>query len=142
MIQAKLGNKVKIDFTGTLENGEIFATTKHYEPLEITIGKGETFQKFEENIIGMQAGDTKKIIIEPDDGFGHRSNELIYQVKKTSLPKEIIPAIGEKLHIKMEDGKELDLYITEMDDTTVTLDANYPLAGKTLAFDVELLEIT
>ena len=88
MIQAKLGDKVKIDFTATLDDGVVFATTKDHEPFELTIGSGETFQKIEEKIIGMQAGDTKKIIIEPDDGFGHRSNDLIYHMKKNRCLKK------------------------------------------------------
>ena len=141
MSRAKAGDVVKVHFTGTLDNGNIFASTKDSEPLEFTIGGGSTFQKFEEDIIGMIAGDTKKITVEPDDGFGQRDDKLVFKVDKEGGPQELMLEVGKKLQMKQENGKVVDIIVTEVDDATITLDANYPLAGKTLTFDVKLMEI-
>jgi peptidylprolyl isomerase len=141
MSRAKAGDVVKVHFTGTLDNGNIFASTKDSEPLEFTIGGGSTFQKFEEDIIGMIAGDTKKITVEPDDGFGRRDDKLVFKVDKEGGPQELMLEVGKKLQMKQENGKVVDIIVTEVDDATITLDANYPLAGKTLTFDVKLMEI-
>ena len=141
MSRAKAGDVVRVHFTGTLDNGNIFASTKDSEPLEFTIGGGSTFQKFEEDIIGMIAGDTKKITVEPDDGFGQRDDKLVFKVDKVGGPQELMLEVGKKLQMKQENGKVVDMIVTEVDDATITLDANYPLAGKTLTFDVKLMEI-
>ncbi len=141
MSRAKAGDVVRVHFTGTLDNGDVFASTKDGEPLEFTIGGGSTFQKFEEDIIGMKAGDTKKITVEPDDGFGQRDDNLIFKVDKEGVPQQFMLEVGKKLQVKQENGKVVDILVTEVDDETITLDANYPLAGKTLTFDVKLMEI-
>ncbi len=141
MSRAKAGDVVRIHFTGTLDNGNVFASTKVDEPLEFKIGDGSTFQKFEEDIIGMIAGDTKKITVEPDDGFGQRDDKLVFKVDKEGGPQELMLEVGKKLQMKQENGKVVDMIVTEVDDTTITLDAKYPLAGKTLTFDVKLMEI-
>ena len=141
MGQAKFGNKIKIDFTGKLESGEVFATTKNHEPLELEIGSGFAFKKLEEAIVGMQTGETKSIEIQPEDGFGQRDDSLVITADKVSLPKEVTPQVGLKLIAKDPSGENKKLTIIDMDETTVTLDANHPLAGETLFFDVELLEI-
>ena len=141
MSQAKLGDKVEIDFTGKLESGEVFATTKNHEPLELEIGSGFTFKKFEEAIVGMQTGDTKSIEIQPEDGFGQRDDSLVVTAYKESLPKEVTPQVGLKFQARHPSGKIANLTIVDMDETTVTLDANHPLTGKTVFFEVELLKI-
>jgi len=139
--RAKAGDVVRVHFTGTLDNGNIFASTKDDEPLEFTIGGGSTFQKFEEDIIGMKAGDTKKITVEPDDGFGQRDDNLVFKVDKEGVPQQLMLEVGKKLQVKQDNGKVVDMLVTEVDDETITLDANYPLADKTLTFDVKLKEI-
>ncbi len=141
MSRAKAGDVVRIHFTGTLKNGDVFASTKDNEPLEFRIGGGSTFLKFEEDIIGMKAGDTKKITVEPDDGFGQRDDNLVFKVDKEGVPQQFMLEVGKTLQVKQENGKVVDMLVTEVDDATITLDANYPLAGKTLTFDVKLLEI-
>ena len=141
MSRAKAGDVVRVHFTGTLDNGNIFASTKDGEPLEFTIGGGSTFQNFEEDIIGMKVGDTKKITVEPDDGFGQRDDNLVFKVDKEGEPQELMLEVGKKLQMKQENGKVVDMIVTEVEGETITLDANYPLAGKTLTFDVKLMEI-
>ena len=132
---------MKIDFTGTLESGKAFATTKNKEPVELEIGSNSSFEKLEQAIVGMQAGDTKSIEIQPEDGFGQHDGSLVMTVNKESIPKEIALQVGVKVRAKQPNGRIVNLTVTEMDDTTVTLDANHPLAGETLFFDIEVLEI-
>ena len=141
MRRAKAGDVVKIHFTGTLNDGNVFASTKDNEPLVFTIGGGSTFQKFEEDIIGMETGDTKKITVPPDDGFGQRDDKLVFKVDKDEVSQHLMLEVGKKLQVKQENGKVVDMVVAEVDDETITLDANYPLAGKTLTFEVELMEI-
>ena len=141
MSRAKAGDVVRVHFTGTLDNGNVFASTKDKEPLEFTIGGGSTFQKFEGDIIGMKTGDTKIITVEPDDGFGQRDDNLVFKVDKEGVPQQLLLEAGKKLQMKQDNGKVVDMLVTEVDNETITLDANYPLAGKTLTFDVKLMEI-
>jgi peptidylprolyl isomerase len=141
MSQAKDGDTVKVHYTGRLENGEVFGTTKDEEPLELTLGSGKIIPGFEKGIAGMEVGDTKTITVPPGEAYGQRIKELIVDIKKTDLPEDITPAIGKQLQIRQKDGNPIEVAITDMDEDTVTLDANHPLAGNTLLFEVELLEI-
>jgi peptidylprolyl isomerase len=141
MSQAKDGDTVKVHYTGRLENGEVFGTTKDEEPLELTLGSGKIIPGFEKGIAGMEVGDTKTITVPPGEAYGPRRKELIVDIKKTDLPEDITPAIGKQLQIRQKDGNPIEVAITDMDEDTVTLDANHPLAGNTLLFEVELLEI-
>lgn len=141
MSQAKDGDTVKVHYTGTLENGEVFGTTKDGEPLELTLASGKIIPGFEKGITGMEVGDTKTITVPPGEAYGPRRKELIVDIKKTDLPEDITPAIGKQLQIRQKDGNPIEVTITDMDEDTVTLDANHPLAGNTLLFEVELLEI-
>lgn len=141
MSQAKDGDTVKVHYTGRLENGEVFGTTKDEEPLELTLGSGKIIPGFEKGIAGMEVGDTKTMTVPPGEAYGPRRKELIVDIKKTDLPEDITPAIGKQLQIRQKDGNPIEVAITDMDEDTVTLDANHPLAGNTLLFEVELLEI-
>ena len=141
MSQAKNGDTVKVHYTGRLENGEVFDSSRESEPFEFTLGRGEIIPGFEKGIIGMEVGDTRTITVLPGEAYGPRSKELVAKIRKVDLPERISPAIGLQLRLQMPDGKRIDLLITDMDEDTVTLDANHPLAGNTLVFNVELVEI-
>ncbi len=141
MNQAKTGDTVKVHYTGKLEDGVVFDSSKDRPPLEFTIGGGEVIAGFENGIIGMEVGGKKTISIPPEDAYGPRREELVLYVKKTDFPDNIVPAVGQQLQVRQPNGGIIDLVVTEMNEDTVTLDANHPLAGKTLIFDVELVEI-
>jgi peptidylprolyl isomerase len=141
MSQAKDGDTVKIHYTGKLENGTVFDTSKDRQPLEFAVGNGKIIPGFEKAIIGMGVGDTKTITVQPEEAYGPSRKELIMDIKKTDLPEDITPAIGKQLQIRQKDGNPIEITITDMDEDTVTLDANHPLAGNTLVFEVELVEI-
>ena len=142
MNSAREGNKVKVHFTGRLENGEVFDTSKDREPLEFTIGTGTMMPGFEKGILGMAIGDLKTFTIVPEEAYGLRREELIATIDKSGFPHHITPELGQQLQINYDNGEFLDLAVTEMDEDTVTLDANHALAGKTLTFEVELLEFS
>jgi len=142
MRQAKCGDRVAVHYTGKLENGEVFANSKVGEPFEFTIGKGEVIPGFEKGVTSMEVGETKTITVPSAEAYGPTSEELLIQIKKSFLPENITPAIGEQLQIPQKGGNPIDVTIFDMDEDTVTLDANHPLAGITVIFNFLLVAIT
>ena len=141
MSKAKDGDKVKVHYTGQLENGDVFDSSKQRDPLEFVIGSGNVLPGFENGIIDMEVGDSKRITISPEEGYGEKREELVVTVMRNEFPDHITPAVGQQLQIKQEKGDILNVNITALDEESITLDANHPLAGHTLLFEVELMEI-
>jgi len=141
MSQAKCGDRVKVHYTGRLENGEVFADSTESKPLEFTIGKGEVIQGFEKAIIAMEVGETKTIKLPPEEAYGPRQEDLVVDVKKNSLPEDITPIIGQQLQIPQRNGKPVEVTVSDISGDTVTLDANHPLAGVTVTFTILLCAI-
>jgi peptidylprolyl isomerase len=141
MSLAKNGDKVKVHFTGKLENGKIFDSSHNSKPLEFTIGAGEMMPGFEKAILGMTTGGTKTFTVLPEEAYGSRREELVATIEKIHLPPDITPTIGQPLQITLPEGEVLDLLITSIDGDMVTIDANHPLAGEALVFEVELVGI-
>ncbi|MBW2094480.1 MAG: FKBP-type peptidyl-prolyl cis-trans isomerase [Deltaproteobacteria bacterium] len=141
MSKAKDGDKVKVHYTGQLENGDVFDSSRQRDPLEFVIGSGNVIPGFENGIIDMEVGDSKRITISSEEGYGERREELVVKVMRNEFPEHISPAVGQQLQIKQGEGDVLNVNITALDEESVTLDANHPLAGHTLLFDVELMEI-
>jgi peptidylprolyl isomerase len=110
-------------------------------PSQITIGKGETIPGLEKGLIGMEPGDAKKFTVSPEEAYGPRREELIINVKKGDLPENLEPSVGKRLQLRQPDGDFMNVTVADVKGDEVTLDANHPLAGKTLEFDVELVEI-
>jgi FKBP-type peptidyl-prolyl cis-trans isomerase 2 len=142
MGKVKDGDTVKVHYTGKLENGEVFDTSKEKEPFEFTVGKKAVIPGFETGVVGMEVGDTKTIEIAPEEAYGAKRDELVVEVKKSELPDDITPTIGQRLQIKQEGGNPIVVTITDLNEDIITLDANHPLAGYTLFFDVEVVDIT
>ncbi len=141
MSEAKNGDTVRVHYTGKLEDGTIFDSSRDRAPLEFTIGGGEVIEGFEKGIVGMSVGSTKVLSIPPEDAYGPRREDLVLFVNKSEFPEHINPTVGQQLQVRQPNGAIIDLVVTEMNEDTVTLDANHPLAGQTLIFDVELMEI-
>jgi FKBP-type peptidyl-prolyl cis-trans isomerase 2 len=141
MNQAKNGDTVKVHYTGKLEDGTVFDTSKDREPLEFTIGDGSVIPGFEKGIIGMEIGSKKIVTIPPEEAYGQRHKELILKVEKNNFPENVTPAVGMELQLKYKDKTSLRAVITDIEEERVTLDANHPLAEKTLIFDIELVKI-
>lgn len=141
MSQAKAGDKVRIHYTGKLDDGTQFDTSSGREPLEFELGAGNVIPGFDAAVEGMEVGQSKSVSIEPEEAYGPRHDQLIQQVEKSQLPDEIEPTVGMQLQSQTPDGQVMPLVVTEVADDTITVDANHPLAGKSLNFDIELVEI-
>lgn len=140
MQQAQHGDKVRIHYTGKLDDGTVFDSSRDSDPIEFTIGGGEVIPGFEEAIVGMSAGQEKTEVIEAGRAYGEHREELVFRVEKSQMPEEEIE-VGDMLRLGFPDGTSADVQVAEIDDDGVTLDANHPLAGKTLTFDLELVGI-
>jgi peptidylprolyl isomerase len=139
--QAKEGDKVKVNYTGSLEDGTVFGSLAEEGPLEFTIGERNVLPSFENAVIGMNEGDTKTVSIDPEEAFGHRKEDLIFDVERTKLPPGIDLKLGEVLRVGSDGGEDFDVIIANIDDEVVTLDGNHPLAGKVLNLEIQLVEI-
>lgn len=141
MAQAREGDKVKVNYTGSLEDGTVFGSSPEEDPLEFIIGQKKVLPSFENAVIGMKEGDTKTVSIPPEDAFGHPEEDLIFNVERTKLPAGIDLKLGKVLRVDSDTGKNFDVAITNIDDKIVTLDGNHPLAGKVLNLEIQLVEI-
>ena len=142
MDKVKNGDRVKVHYTGKLEDGNVFDSSENSPPLDFVVGSGDVMPGIENGVIGMEVGDTKTIEILTEEAFGPRRKELVVELMKSDIPKHITPTIGQRLEIRMPDDQNITVTITDMDEDTVTIDANHPLAGYTLLFDIELVEIS
>lgn len=141
MVQAKPGDTVKIHFTGKMQDDTVVESSKDRGPLEFKIGEGNVISGLEQGIIGMQIGDKKTLTISPEDAFGLPREELMVDVNKEEIPEGIKLAVGVHLNIQASDGQTFKVKVVDIKEETITLDANHPLAGVPLIFDVELVEI-
>ncbi len=143
MPKVKDGDTVKVHYTGKLtEDGTIFDSSEDREPLEFTLGEGQLIPGFEEAVIGMEEGDDTTVEIASADAYGERREDLELEVAKDDLPDEVDPQVGMQLQMQQqEDGRAIPVQITAVEDDFVKLDANHPLAGKDLTFDIELVEL-
>lgn len=150
MSQAKTGDKVKLNFTGKLEDGTIFDSSDdcmddecgcQEGPMEFIIGAGETFPALEEAVIGMRVGESRTVQLAADDGYGERNEDMVVEVSRSQLPADLVPEEGQVLELTDESGETFPVWVTAVEEESVTLDANHPLAGRDLLFELELLEI-
>lgn len=175
MAQAKNGDKVRVHYTGTLEDGSIFDSSEESEagcgdecgedcgdgcgehdndcgdhecgcggnsgPMEFVIGQGNLIPKFEAAVIGLEPGQSVKVAIPADEAYGQRAEELVAVIERSEIPAEMKPEVGDHLEVIMQDGSPMPVMVTEVTETTITLDANHPLAGCDLNFDIRLVEI-
>jgi len=142
LIKAKDGNMVKIHYTGTFDDGTVFDSSTDGEPLEFTLGKGQVIVGFEEAVICMGIGESKTIHVPADKAYGPYMKEMIAVVDRSQVPTEIEPKTGAMLDVLQENGSTISVTITEISESEVTLDANHPLAGKDLNFDIKLVGIS
>jgi len=140
-MKAKNGDKVKINYIGKLDDGSVFDTTEKNGPIECKLGEGQLIKGFEEAVIGMSKGENKSVKIPPEKAYGEHRKEGQMQVPRDHFPANIEPKAGLHLKVKTPTGQESIIMITDVSNETLTIDANHPLAGKTLNFDIELVEI-
>jgi peptidylprolyl isomerase len=142
MSQAKKGDSVKIHYTGTLEDGTVFDSSAGRDPLDFTLGSGQVIVGFDEAVLGMSIGDKKKVSIPSHKAYGEKNEDLVIEVPKDQVPPDLNPEVGQKLQMGGPNGELVVVTVVEVNDAVVILDANPPLAGKTLIFDLELVAIS
>ena len=139
MSKAKMGDTVKVDYTGWFEDGEVFDTTSDTGPLEFILGDGEVFPGIEDALVGMTIGDKKTINLVPDDAFGEHDKELIYEIDLDEFPDDFSVNVGEEIEIILND-EDYPATVVEIKDETIVLDLNSALAGKSFKFEITLTE--
>jgi peptidylprolyl isomerase len=135
--QAQKGDTVQVHYTGRLADGQVFDSSEGGEPLEFKVGAGAVIKGFDEGVEGMNVGDKKQIEIESDEAYGERIEGLVQTVSRDGLNLDTEPRVGMNLVMQLPDGNEIPVAITEVTTDSITLDANHPLAGEKLIFDVE-----
>jgi FKBP-type peptidyl-prolyl cis-trans isomerase 2 len=141
MGQAKPGDTVKIHYTGKLDDGTVFDSSASREPLEFTLSSGQVIPGFDQAVLGMSPGETKTEKIPMDQAYGPYREEMVVEVSRQQMPPELEPEVGQQLQVQQTDGQTIPVVVTEVTDSTVTLDANHPLAGEDLTFEIQLVEI-
>jgi peptidylprolyl isomerase len=139
--QAKQGDMVRVHYEGRLSDGQVFDSSEGGEPLEFEIGSGQVIAGFDEGVRGMSVGERKTIELEADAAYGQRNETLSRAVPRDSMNLETEPQPGMNLVLQLPDGNEIPVAITEVTEDSITLDANHPLAGQRLIFDIELVGI-
>ncbi|MEL0078442.1 MAG: peptidylprolyl isomerase [Rhodospirillales bacterium] len=141
MLQVTKGDLVQVHYTGKLSDGEEFDSSRDEEPLKVEIGAGQLIQGFEDGLMGMSIGESKTVIIPPDQAYGLRHEEMVRAVTLDQLPDGLEVQEGMVLESSDQQGHRVELRVTEIDGDKVVLDMNHPLAGETLTFDIEVVEI-
>jgi len=138
MPSAKLGDRVTIQYIGTLDNGYLFDSADSDNPLSITLGQGEVFPALETAIVGMKIGSAANIEIKAADAYGPRRDENLLRLPRSQFPAERELNLGDKLSLAFADGEERLMRVIKIEEAEVTLDANHPLAGLDLTFALQL----
>jgi FKBP-type peptidyl-prolyl cis-trans isomerase 2 len=141
MTKAKSGDTVHVHYTGRLDDGSVFDSSEGRDPLAFDVGKGQVVPGFDRAVLGMGEGETKTETIQADEAYGPRLEQLTFTVPRENLPPGYDPQEGEMLRMETRDGRQMDVVVTQADEGFVKLDANHPLAGKDLTFDIELVRI-
>lgn len=140
--QAKAGDTVQVNYTGKLADGTVFDSSVGGQPLQFTLGSGQVIPGFDKAVTGMRVGEKKTVTILAADAYGQRRDDLVAEVSRSQLPGDMAPKVGMQLQTTAKDGSTMVVTIIKVtDNTSVTIDANHPLAGKDLTFDLELLKI-
>jgi FKBP-type peptidyl-prolyl cis-trans isomerase 2 len=140
MAQAKAGDTVRVHYTGTLDSGEQFDSSQGGEPLTFTLGEGTVIPGFDRAVTGMAVGDERSVTIPADDAYGPHRDELTLRVPRSELPSDL--KLHEGAQLRMEQGDQVMVVtVRSLDDESVTLDGNHPLAGEALTFALRLVEI-
>jgi FKBP-type peptidyl-prolyl cis-trans isomerase 2 len=141
MKKAEDGNTVKVHYTGKLDDGTVFDSSRDSDPLEFTVGSGHVIKGFDEAISGMEVGEQKTVNITAAEAYGPVKEEMVLTIKRDQLPKNIELKEGLHLQLTQPNGAIFNVMVTNLAEDSVTLDGNHPLAGKDLNFDIELVEV-
>ncbi len=135
------GQRVRVHYTGKFDNGEVFDSSLQREPLEFTVGLNEVIKGFDDAVLSMSLGEKKTITCEPIDAYGERNENFVFNIPNNELPEDFVPKMGMPIELANDKGETLIASIIDINNESITLDANHPLSGKRLIFEIELLEI-
>jgi peptidylprolyl isomerase len=141
MAQAQNNSTVKVHYTGKLDDGTVFDSSREREPLEFQLGQGQVIPGFEQAVEGMSPGELKTATVAAEQAYGPRRDDMVASVSRDNLPDDLEPEVGQQLQARNSDGQTVPVRITGIGDDAVTIDANHPLAGENLTFDIELVDI-
>ncbi len=141
MAEAKKGDRVKVHYTGKLEDGSVFDSSREREPLEFELGGGMMIKGFDTAVTGMQVGESKTAEIPAGEAYGEHNAEMVIEVPKAQLPPDLKPEVGQQLGMQQPNGQSVPVRVTQVKEESIEIDANHPLAGKDLIFELELVEI-
>ena len=141
MSQVKTGDTVHIHYTGRLNDGTVFDTSEDREPLSFELGEGTVIPGFEEAVTGMEPGDKKTTKITAEEAYGARREDMVVTVAREHLPEGVEPKVGEVLQMSSGDDQTFNVVVSEIGEDSIVLDANHPLAGEDLTFEIELVKV-
>lgn len=141
MAQVNYGDTVKVHYTGKLDDGTVFDSSANRDPLQFKVGEGQVIPGFEDSVVGMSPGEAKTIEILSDEAYGSHREELVITLGREQFPEHLNFEVDQQLQLVREDGQAFIVQVTGVSEATVTLDANHPLAGQDLTFDIQLMEI-
>jgi FKBP-type peptidyl-prolyl cis-trans isomerase 2 len=141
MANAQSGKVVRVHYTGKLSDGSVFDSSEGREPLEFTVGSGQVIAGFDRAVTGMTVGETRSARIPADEAYGPRRDDLLLELDREHIPEGIEVDVGTQLQLQQADGQMVPVTVADVDSQSVTLDANHPLAGKDLIFELELVEV-
>jgi peptidylprolyl isomerase len=141
MNSAQNGSVVRVHYTGRLEDGTVFDSSHGREPLEFTLGSGQVISGFDSAVEGMEVGETRSTTVPVEEAYGPRRDDLVLEIDREQVPEGIEVSVGTQLQLQQEDGRNVPVTVADVGSQTITLDANHPLAGHDLDFELELLEV-
>lgn len=139
--EAQPGDWVKVHYTGTLDDGTVFDSSRDGDPIEFEVGSGEVIDGFDRAVTGLEVGESREVELPPEDAYGPRSDDLVIDVDRGDLPEDLDPEVGQTLAVEDAEGEEMAAWVAEVGEDAITVDLNHPLAGRTLNFEVELVDI-
>lgn len=135
-----IGDQIRVSYVGRFENGSVFDSSEGREPLEFTVGEEQVIAGFDRAVVGLKPGESCKVTVAPEDGYGEHVPEMVAEVERHLIPDNDKLVLGSMLEVGLEDGQTLEVQVVELSDELVVLDGNHPLAGKELHFEIELLD--
>lgn len=141
MKKVQEGDEIRVHYTGKLEDGTVFDTSKEREPLQFKVGSGMMIKGFDEAVRGMEVGESKTAKLSSEEAYGERNDQMIVTLTKDKFPENIKPEVGQQLSMQSQEGQPIPVVVTNIENDEVTLDANHPLAGKDLVFEIEVVDV-
>jgi len=142
MAEAKQGDTVQVNYTGKLPDGTVFDSSYGRCAMQFTLGKGQLIAGFEKAVLGMNAGEKKTVVIPPAEAYGQRQDASIVKMDRKGMPADLDVQVGQRLELTQADDTTILVTVAEVSDDSITVDANHPLAGKDLTFEIEVVSVS